>query len=389
MHVDGSSVRVAVITNIIPHYREDFWRRVFDQKNYVINVFCQSEIPGMDLDAVNDHFPRNVSEVGYHALKSERLVWQKLPFQRIKRNHDVFVFTGNPRVLSTLVFSTYLRLTGHPVVIWGQLHTAGAGMYFERLRLLWWRRFRYYFLYTEYEVGEMLSRGWNIGVSVSMNNGLDQSKIDAVRSTWDKDSLLEWRIEHGLGTRPILLSCARIEKKNQLDLVLNALLVLRKTHPDLLWCVIGDGSMGDRWKSAGQSLGLSEHIRWLGEIYTEEELAPWFMSADVFVHPGAIGLSLMHAFGYALPVVTHSNKSNQMPEASVIRHRENAALFAEKDTGDLARVLGELLDNETLRSDLGAEAERCVREKYNTRIMAERFFELLAKVVKSEASCNG
>ena len=40
----------------------------------------------------------------------------------------------------------------------------------------------------------------------------------------------------------------------------------------------------------------------LGSIYDEIELAPWFLTADAFVYPENIGLSILHAFGYGLPV---------------------------------------------------------------------------------------
>ena len=41
----ASRIRVAVITNIIPSYRSDFFRRLFADPNLKLTVFCQKKIP--------------------------------------------------------------------------------------------------------------------------------------------------------------------------------------------------------------------------------------------------------------------------------------------------------------------------------------------------------
>ena len=63
-----------------------------------------------------------------------------------------------------------------------------------------------------------------------------------------------------------------------------------------------------------------DSIRWLGALYEQEVMAPWFLSAKVFVYPGYIGLSIMHAMGYGLPVITHDNMDNQSPEVAALRN---------------------------------------------------------------------
>jgi glycosyltransferase involved in cell wall biosynthesis len=85
-------------------------------------------------------------------------------------------------------------------------------------------------------------------------------------------------------------------------------------HPDLLWCVIGDGPERKALEEQALRLGITWHVRWLGTIIDEAELAPWFLSSQALVHPNGIGLSLLHAFGSGVPVVTQGDAATHGPE---------------------------------------------------------------------------
>ena len=70
--------------------------------------------------------------------------------------------------------------------------------------------------------------------------------------------------------------------------------ILAITPGDTLQLVIiGGGDQESALKDRAASLGLAQQITWLGPIHDEMQLAPWFLQSDVFVYPGAIGLSLV------------------------------------------------------------------------------------------------
>ena len=148
---------------------------------------------------------------------------------------------------------------------------------------------------------------------------------------------------------------------------------LVETRPDLLWCVIGNGSAQAELNRKAKQLGVADHIVWVGELYGEEDLAPWFMSSRFLVHPGAIGLTLMHAFGYGLPVVTHDNIDFQMPEIAAFEDGVNGCYFRENDTASLLDTISSLLDDPDRATRMSEAALDTVRSRFNTDIMAERF----------------
>jgi len=63
----------------------------------------------------------------------------------------------------------------------------------------------------------------------------------------------------------------------------------------------------------------------------ESDLAPWFLSSELFIHPGAIGLSLLHSFGYGLTVITHDNKMLHNPEYAIFEPELTGRNFHKSD----------------------------------------------------------
>ena len=370
-------MRVAVVTNVIPSYREDFYRRLFSHYGQDIQVFCQSSIKGMNLECVHDNYPENINIIRCTGLVRDVIAFQHVPVKRLYDEFDVIFFAGNPRVVSNVLWSSMLRLLGKRVVIWGQYHTANSGVLTKTIRLLWWKLFRNVFLYTDAEKEQYRQTRSDGTVIVGMNNGLDQSDIVQARESFDRADLAAWAESQQLQDRKVILSCARLDAKNRFEIMLEALPDIVRTHPQVLWCVIGGGVEEQRLRSMATELGVEEYIRWLGPIYGEQALAPWFLNAVCLIHPGAIGLSLLHAMGYGLPVVTHDNPLNQMPEFAALTPDLNGVVYEEGDVASMCQQVTRLIEDDELAAALSEQAMRTVDEKYNTRAMSENFIDMV------------
>jgi glycosyltransferase involved in cell wall biosynthesis len=374
-------IRVAVVTNVLPRYRAAFYERLIGRDELDVRVYCQTGIPGMNLDLVHDRFATHVTVVRSTSLSREWLGWQWLPWRRLLSSFDVLFVQGNPRVISNVFLATLARFVGKPVIIWGQAHTANADARTEGLRLWWWRWFDSLFVYTDGEVRWLRGRGFRRQHIVGMNNGLDQDRIDAAAAAWDDQRLATWRQSQAIAGRTLVLSCARLEPKNRFDTWLAAMPAVISRYPDLLWCAIGDGQERQALERQSRTLGLTEHVRWLGTIVDEADLAPWFRSSQVLVHPAAIGLTLLHAFGYGLPVITHCDAGAQMPEFGAFVEGETGLLYRRGDVANLAEVMCECLADESGRRRMASRAQRIAREEYNVQVMVDRFVDMAKHAV--------
>lgn len=376
-------IKIAVLKGCFASYSEGFYRRIFNRQDISVKVYCQDSIPGLNLETVHHKFPEYVKIVKFISLNRGKLTWQFLPWYEIIRNNDVIFVEGNPRNLSHFLFATVLRILRKNVVLWTMAHSYQSNPIRENLRLLWSRMFSFLLVYTEDEVFFLRKKGFARNFILGQNNGLDQKKIDTTIQMWPQKRINEWRKAHILDGYQVILSCARLDPKNNFQLLAIALKKIIEVKPTVKWVVIGDGVENEKLVSLVEKLKLTEHVIFVGELYNEEKLAPWFLSAEIFVHPGAIGLSLMHAFGYGLPVITHNKRELHCPEFSAFVPGKTGFCFEKDNVDDLSDKILLLLQSEALLLEMREYTQNVVRHKYNVDIMAEQFIKI-AKLASSK-----
>jgi glycosyltransferase involved in cell wall biosynthesis len=237
-------------------------------------------------------------------------------------------------------------------------------------------------------------------------NSVDQSEIQAARADWlsRPADLAAFRRENRLEQGPVLIFVARLDPLRRLDMLLGALPTIAKSHPGVQLVVIGGGSELEALQQQATRLGLDGEaggthgakVRFLGALYGEPNIAPWFLSSDLMVFPSHMGLSALHAMGYGVPVITCDNAGKHGPEFDVIRDvfgsaktnptRErggvatsdlagapNGATFRDEDTQDLAARVVELLSDRPRLQRLAASAHHTAAVQYSIPKMVDGF----------------
>jgi glycosyltransferase involved in cell wall biosynthesis len=374
--MQNKKLKVAITTNIITTYRKGFYDRLFSRPDIDVTVYCQDYMPGMNLLSIHKQYPRNVKIIKFISAKKEKIVWQFLPWKEIITKYDVVFISGNPRVLSDVVLGTLLRLMGKRVVLWTMAHSYRGNKLTENIRLLWSRIFKNIFVYTDKEVEYLKEKGFKNHYILGMNNGLDQKNIDSIVSKWTEEKITKWMELNDYQNKKIIISCARLETKNNFRLVIEALPKIVQKIPNLLWFLIGGGDEEENLKKLASKLRVEKHIVFLGAIYEEEKLAPYFLSSLLFIHPAAIGLSLLHAFGYGIPVIVHEQINLHNPEIAAFEDGFTGKNFKFNDPDDLANVIITLLNNPNKINQMKRNVQKIAREQYNVDIMVDRFIQM-------------
>lgn len=370
-----SRLKLAIVINFITTYREAFYKELIAKGSVDLTIYCHVPPPGLNLRSVHHKFENNVEVINGKFFFGEKVVFSALPWKRLFNEYDIVYIEGNPRYISFAALATLLEARKKPVVLWTMVHSYRNAKLGHFLRVLWYRFFRKVLVYTEKEVTYLKSLGFKSNV-VAINNAIDTTEIFRLKSSFLPNQLADWQRLQGLGGRIVILSCARLEPKNKFDMVILALAKIAETCPSVLWCVIGEGAEHEHLLQLAKEAGVEKNVRFLGAIYTESELAPWFMSARFVVHPGAIGLTLLHAYAYGVPVVTHNDERTHGPEFAAFVGDESGCSFVKESCQDLTRAMLALLSDEGTAQDVGDRACKQVVAEYDMRGMVRRFLSL-------------
>jgi glycosyltransferase involved in cell wall biosynthesis len=114
------------------------------------------------------------------------------------------------------------------------------------------------------------------------------------------------------------------------------------------------------------------------ESYDEEELSYIFNASDLFVYPGAVGLSAIHAMAYGLPVLTRDPGDGCMPESEAVLDGITGSFFAAGDPQDLSRKikiwLGRLQES---RDNIKSACIHIVEDRYSPAAQTKRILEAI------------
>jgi len=369
--------KIAFIVNVIPSYRGGFYKKIISNKNYDVKIFAQKDLP-TPIKTIHKKFKKNSEILKYFSIGNEKIVFTSLPFLKLLNNFDIFIVEGNPRYVTHFLFATFLRLLKKKVILWTMAHSHNNNKFREVIRLWWTKFFKFLFVYTDSEKYFLKKKGFINHTIFSMNNGIDQDEIDKIKKQINKKKIDNFKKRYGYKT--IFLSCARLITKNKFHLAIEAFARIKDKNDNFIWIIIGDGKEKEELKKLVKKNKLEKNVEFKGAIYNEKKLSLYFIAADCLIHPASIGLSIIHSFGYGLPVITHSNKAFHNPEISAFKNNSTGLSFKMNNVKSLMRCIQKFLKNKNLKFNFTKNCYDIVRNKYNSNMMAHNFFKLINKL---------
>ncbi|MEJ2107796.1 MAG: glycosyltransferase [Acidiferrobacteraceae bacterium] len=164
--------------------------------------------------------------------------------------------------------------------------------------------------------------------------------------------------------------------------LLPALETLRTQGFDFVLLIVGEGELEGELRQEVRDRGLDANVRFCG--FRQDVLA-LIAAADTMVMPSrweGLPMALLEAMALGKPVVATS--VGGIP--NVIQQGENGFLVAPRDVEDMARKLGALIGDRTLRKRIGGQAGKTVRERFSAENVARRYEELYRSVGKERTT---
>lgn len=363
------SFRVTIVQPAMPNYRRAVFHRMAQKLGRGFAVYA-SEQQGLGVLSTGDEMPEWQRHLGEVRGVLAGLEWQKGACSVPVRRGDVLVICGAPRTLSTIVLLFKGKILGARTIWWGHYWSATSRPWRAAIRYALMRVPDAIIFYTDEEVSQYRdgrARSSTNKQVFGLNNGIETQEIVRLRS------------EYNATTRPCdLLFIGRITPKADLDILFDALCLpgCEKVTLD----IVGSGEDEARLRKHTEDVGIADRVTWHGGTTDERRIALIANRCKVFVYPGSVGLSLIHALSYGLPVVVHNDRWTHMPEIAALRPGNNGLTFQRGSAISLADTIATLLADPVRLSVMSQSATDTTALTFNAADMAERFCYAIEQV---------
>lgn len=359
-------MHIHVIQPALPTYRIDYFDRVARMMgpNYTVH-YSVTDFGALTTKPLTYPWER---PVGAMRTLIPGLQWQDgvlwLPMHR----DDIVVISGGPRCLSNMALLVRAWLKGVRTIWWGHYWSASSRPWRMALRLMLMRLSTAVLFYTDAEIAEyQKNRPGERRLISALNNGINTDTIQAHRVPYKADERAQ-----------TMLFIGRVTPKAQLGLLIQAM--ADPALPNANLHVIGGGGNEDELKAQARHLGVDARITWHGGKSDEAEIAEIANRCALFVYPGSVGLSLVHAMAYGLPAIVHDDRWQHMPEIAAFEDKTTGQTFHTGNAGSLAQAISAALGDAPGLERWSAAALKRTETGFNTAAMAQRFCDLIEKL---------
>jgi len=194
-----------------------------------------------------------------------------------------------------------------------------------------------------------------------------------------------FRQKYGIAEHcPVALFVGRVAFEKNIAFLLRMAVELRKSQPDMLLVIAGEGPAASSLHTLSEQLGLQDNIKFIGYLDRNTELNACYRAADVFVFSSTTetqGLVLLEAMAQGVPVVAIA----ELGTKSILIEGEGALIATENESLFAERVLS-LFSDAAKRSKLGESARNYAMKRWTSRTQAERMAQFYDEVISARSN---
>jgi phosphatidylinositol alpha-1,6-mannosyltransferase len=183
------------------------------------------------------------------------------------------------------------------------------------------------------------------------------------------------RARLGWGTRPVVLTVGRLQKRKGHDRLIQAVKRVREQFPDILYAIVGDGEERAALERLAADEGVGGHVQFLGEV-GDDELVRCYQQCDLFVLPNrtvgadveGFGMVLLEAQACGRPVVAGASGGT----AETMRIPDTGRVVNCDTPDELAAVVAELLADPDGLARMGEAGRAWVVEQFDWEALSRQ-----------------
>jgi 1,2-diacylglycerol 3-alpha-glucosyltransferase len=324
--------KILLVQPILSHYRESLFKLFTDDTTVGFKIIAGKELNGIRVFESNTEKINAVLTNSNFKIKGHTFYFQEGIFKEIKKYKPTNIILGGPdfHFISTLLVSFYIVFfTEIKLHFWSHGISNSNSIVKEKITQ---------FLYKS---AVSILTYENEGKEAIMSKmGIEKNKIFVVKNClndWDYGFKFNQISKKSNSSKLNILFSGRLTKNKRVHLLVEAIDILTREKVTVNCNIVGDGDCKLELAKLTADLGLNQYINFRGALY-DKEVEKYFLQSNIFVLPGKVGLSIVHALSYGLPIVTTTMPIHS-PEVAILEHNYNAFFFEGDSSKDLAEKL--------------------------------------------------
>ena len=208
---------------------------------------------------------------------------------------------------------------------------------------------------------------------IPVHNGVDPDEYGPP----DPAAVAEFRAEHDLGDRPVVLLAARLSGSKGAGQLVEA---MAHVPGDAVAVLLGNSpAYQEKLAKQAAQLGIAKRVRFLGWLEPQAVKLAYFASdlvAAPSTYPDPFNLTLIEGMACGKPVIGSAFGA----ASEIIADGETGFVVNPLDTKALAQAIRSLLEDPTRRQALATAGQARVRELFTLQKQADRVLEIYDEV---------
>jgi len=178
----------------------------------------------------------------------------------------------------------------------------------------------------------------------------------------------------------LLLLVSRLTAEKNINFLFETVLEILRKNEKTKFMLAGDGYLLSELKAKAKKENLEDRIIFAG-IVARKELKNYYVAGDIFVYASKSetqGMIITEAMYVGLPIVAVKAPGIE----SLVENNRNGILTAERKD-EFVLAVEKLIADEGLRKKMGEESAKIAREKYTSKICAQKLLEVYKTLIDS------
>ncbi|HLM83901.1 MAG TPA: glycosyltransferase [Candidatus Bathyarchaeia archaeon] len=176
----------------------------------------------------------------------------------------------------------------------------------------------------------------------------------------------------------LLFVMTRLTAEKNMEFLVDAALEILKNNSRTKLMICGEGNLKNVLQKKVKETKMTEKVFFVG-VVSEAEKKNYYAAGDIFIYASKSetqGMVLTEAMYSGLPIV-----AVRATGVKDIVEDGRTGILVREDVESFGEVVQKMIDDEDLRKKFGEEARRVAREKYTSKVCAEKMLEVYEKAI--------